>query len=309
MIHAILTNGSTRMSAYYTTRLGYLNGFRQIGEKAILMNMYDIQDGDYAFWLGCHMYEVFTEKDLDIISRHPHYVGVGYWFDGMEDIRGPRMPTPTHRDCVVEAIDCTKPSFLWCSAPEPWFHYYHKWTDRGHKLISLPWACDDTLYFPVDDREFEDVEVAFVGNYRPYKEQQYADYLYPYDTQFFGNNQWPMNYNGYLDDDKERVLYRNSTVCPTLSEPQFTITGDTVERPFKVLGSGGLTVFDCVPSYRELFSDDEALLPKTLSEYHQMMKLALSSKVFNRHYRETGRRAVLERHTYAHRCRKVLECL
>jgi spore maturation protein CgeB len=85
------------------------------------------------------------------------------------------------------------------------------------------------------------------------------------------------------------------------------VTGDTVERPFKILGSGGLTVFDPVPAYKCLFEPDEALIPESEAEYHEMMYLALCGPATNAHYRERGREAVLARHCYHHRAQKIVE--
>lgn len=75
------------------------------------------------------------------------------------------------------------------------------------------------------------------------------------------------------------------------------------------MGSGGLAITDVVPFYNELFGSDELLVPDSIEEYHDMVHQALTDDDFNRRYRETGYRAIQERHTYAHRAKSILEHL
>ncbi len=123
----------------------------------------------------------------------------------------------------------------------------------------------------------------------------------------WGYSEWPRNYQGVLAESDECGLYETAIVCPTISEPQFVVTGDTVERPFKILGSGGLTVFDPLPAYRCLFEPWEALIPEDEAEYRELMDLALNNPAVNALYRKRGREAVLSRHCYHHRAQKILE--
>ena len=149
----------------------------------------------------------------------------------------------------------------------------------------------------------------FVGGYRAYKEPQYEAYLWPYEDRLkvWGYSEWPRCYQGVLPEADESAMYAIAAVCPTISEPQFAVTGDTVERPFKVLGSGGLTVFDPIPAYWCLFGPGEALMPESEAEYHEMMEEALNNPAVNVLYRKRGREAVLARHCYHHRAQQIVE--
>jgi spore maturation protein CgeB len=84
---------------------------------------------------------------------------------------------------------------------------------------------------------------------------------------------------------------------------------DMNERVFKVLGSGGMTITDATPGYRAWFTPNELLVPGNLDEYHEMVHQALDDSDFNHRYRLSGYRAVMERHTYAHRARMILNHL
>ena len=58
--------------------------------------------------------------------------------------------------------------------------------------------------------------------------------------------------------------------------------------------------------YRELFAEDELLVPESMDEYHDMIQRALTDDEFGQGYRERGRQAVLARHTYVHRAQTIL---
>jgi spore maturation protein CgeB len=161
--------------------------------------------------------------------------------------------------------------------------------------------------------EFDDVQLTFVGGYWPYKARQFDRYLKPYADRLtvFGYSSWPYgNYGGQLPELKEPSLYLQARLSPTINEPHVEVMGvDLNERVFKVLGSGGMTITDVTPAYREWFSQDELLIPESISDYHDMVRMALDDEDFNRQYRLAGHRAIRERHTYAHRARTVLELL
>jgi spore maturation protein CgeB len=155
--------------------------------------------------------------------------------------------------------------------------------------------------------------MAFVGGYWGYKAMQFDRYLKPYADQLkvFGYSTWPYaGYGGQLPVSKEPSLYRQARLSPTINEPHVEMMGvDQNERVFKVLGSGGMTITDATTTYREWFTRDELLVPENISEYHDMVRLALNDDGFNHRQRESGRRAIQERHTYAHRAREVLKYL
>ncbi len=270
-------------NAAQTTRLGYVHGFPLVGVDALLIeyhnlikvaNWYD----NPIFWLTTNDYNWLSKATLKMLRRYPHAIQVNTWFDGMEKVHANyNAPSPSLTKRVLARVLDSGASFVWCSAPEPYFNSYENWIEIGQqKLVSLPWACDGArYYFTPKETKFDDVEMAFVGGYRKYKEPQYLAYLWPYEDKLkiWGYSEWPRgNYQGYLDNNDEKLLYQNAKLCPTISEPQFGITGDTVERPFKILGSGGLTVFDCVPAYTHLFSPGEALIPDSVNIYHQMVE-------------------------------------
>jgi hypothetical protein len=305
-------------NAYLSTRLGYLHGFQKIGmptefvEYGKLVDFITTAPSVPLLWLTSSDYYHLGPGALEAVRECPHIVQVNTWFEGMEKVHASfGAPSPQVPETVLGKIVASKPDFVWSSAPEPYLEeFYAGWHGVGLRVVSLPWACDSTKYVdPTLWASGRGPEVAFVGGYRPYKEPQYEAYLWPYEDRLkvWGYSEWPRCYQGILPEEDEQQMYASSTVCPTISEPQFAATGDTVERPFKVLGSGGLTVFDPVPAYEYLFGPEEALIPRNDLEYRELMDEALNNPDVNQTYRQRGRAAVLARHCYHHRAQKIVE--
>jgi len=301
-------------SAGQSMRLGHCHGFQHVGVQSLLVGREKLLSAPERvpgpiFWLTYGDYSDMDEATVRMLSRYPHFVHVNTWFEGMEALHARYgAPGPGISEDTLRRILRSEPDFVWCSTPEPYLEFYDGWRRAGMKVVSLPWACDTDRYHPVAGLQFRAVDVAFVGGYRVYKEPQYAAYLWPYEDRLkvWGYTAWPRCYQGYLPIEDEKALYSQARLCPTLSEPQFVVTGDMVERPFKIMGCGGLTILD-TPSHRELFSDDEALMPASVEEYHQMARAILEDDGPYIRYRQAGYAAVLERHTYAHRARQIME--
>ena len=306
-------------SAATTIRLGFCHGFAQIGVRFRLVSVYEVarvfpQLRRPVAFLSCHDY-----ADLDVAARRllrdiPHFIWVPPWFEGLETVyANHNLPDPRMPAEVTQRILESDAAFVWAPVPRSCLVFYDEWRKRGQCLESIPLACDTTRYYPEPgNRRYADVKMAFVGGYWPYKNRQFDKYLKPYENilAVYGYSRWPYEgYGGLLPEGDERVLYQNSRVCPALSEPHAEVMGDIVERVFKIMGSGGLAVTDVTPFYRDLFASDELLVPGSLDEYHHIIRQALSDDDFNRRYREKGYRAVLKRHTYAHRAEQILALL
>jgi len=127
----------------------------------------------------------------------------------------------------------------------------------------------------------------------------------------FGYSKWPYaGYGGPLPFDLEPSLYRQARLSPSINEPHVELMGvDPNERAFKVMGSGGLTVTDAVPAYREWFGERELLVPRSLAEFHEFVRLLRSDEDVAAEFRRRGCQAVLEKHTYVHRAHAALAFL
>lgn len=295
---------------------GYCNGFEQIGVDTAIVKDTEVEhwlpDIDNPFiMLGYDTFNRLSPTGRQVVKRYPHFIWVNMWADGISELATKyNHPDPVLPDATYRCILDSGAKFLFCNSPKSYYGYYDNWIKHGQRLETILEACDTTRYYPTLDQRFLDVDMALVNGYFSRKEERYSQYLWPYEElKIWGYNEWPRCYQGYLPIDDERVLYQNARVCPAIGEDMAEVIGAFYERPFKVLGSGGLVVTGVLPGYREVFTDDELLMPHTIDEYHDMIMLALHDNEFNYKYRDAGHKAIMENHTYAHRARQILELL
>lgn len=306
-------------NANSTYRLGLCGGFEQIGVRYQLVSVYEVAQVLPQLNYPIVLLSVFDYEDLSaearkVLRRYPHFIWLTPGFPGLDKVYAAHsLPDPRVDPWVARRVLESGAAFGFGPVPPSCVRFFDDWRIDGLPVKSLPQACDSTRYYPEPgNRHYAEVEMAFVGGYWAYKNIQFEKYLKPYESRLtiYGYNQWPYSgYRGPLPEGDERVLYQNARVCPALSEPHAEVMGDIVERAFKIMGSGGLTIPDAVPFYRELFGPDELLVPSTVDEYHEMVHQALRDASFNQRYRERGYRAIQERHTYAHRARQILDLL
>lgn len=306
-------------NAAETTRTGMAHGFSLVGihSKLVLADRLDealaLEENMPVVWATAYDYNHIKEPES--LKGIPHFVQVPPMAEEMEEVhKFHGAPSPKLDPWIVGQIIKSEPAFVHSTTPrmEKWIRKsYQGWRDLGFVVTGIPWACDTLRYFP--DLEADIVEgpgVAFVGGYRVYKEPQYEMRLWPWEDglQTWGYSEWPRQYNGQIGYHQERMLYLKASLSPCISEPQFCDTGDTVERGFKVLGSGGLTIFDG-PQYCDLFRPGEILIAETADEYRDLAQRALSDKSWNLEWRAKGFAAVRERHTYMARARQIMATL
>jgi len=305
--------------------LGFCRGFEQLGVRYRLVGVADVAKivpklREPFMFLTMYSFRELDERGKELLRSYPHFVWVEPWSDGLEEVYANHgLPNPralyplSHDSDVTRQLLEANPAFLWAPIPPSCLVFYKNWLVQGQRVESIPLACDNTMYYPEpEDRRYSNVEMAFVGGYWGYKATQFTKYLKPYEDvlRVYGYSRWPYRgYSGVLNEEDERVLYQNATVCPALSEPHAEVIGDIVERAFKVLGSGGLAVTDTVAFYRELFGPEELLVPRDIDEYHSIVTRAMNDKDFNMRYRRNGYNAVMGRHTYVHRARQILNLL
>lgn len=307
--------------AITTARLGWCRGFEQLGIPYVIMNTRELAARlpDLPNPI-CHVqnidYLYMNAADRAALKHSRHFVWVDYWFQNdIATMRAQGIDYQSLASRTSRAVVSAEPDFIYTISPESSFQYYSKWVERGLKLVSLPLACDTTLYHPNMPHEvaFDNVQLAFVGGYWPYKAIQFDRYLRPYEDQLtiYGRAPWPYaGYGGQLPFSKEAALYRQAKVAPAINEPHCEIFNiDQNERVFKVMGSGGCSITDAIPGYRDWFTTDELAVPTSLADYHEMVHELLTNDALNQQYRQQGYQAIVNRHTYAHRAQSVLDLL
>ncbi len=301
------------LNAAAPIRLGYLRAFAEMGARADVVYTPYVESVLPALhkpfvFLSIWEYLDMTDAGRNVLRNYPHFVWINLDDEAMEEIYEPHGITrPKCDERAAEYVLESEPDFVWTDMPPSGLQYCSFWQKSGLPLVSLPVACDTGRYYPEPaSLKYCGAKMAYVGGYWPAKAIQFDKYLQPYEDKLtvFGYNAWPYRgFRGVLPIDDERVLYQNARVCPAIGTPGVAI-GQINERIFKILGSGGLAVTDVAPAYRELFTEDELLVPESMDEYHDMIQQALAGE--QQGYRERGRQAILERHTYAHRAATVL---
>jgi len=308
-------------NASMTARLGWCHGFEELGIPYRIISVFDLEKKLPTFprpfcWLSESDYCYLTPRNIQTLRNLPHFVWVNVWFENdkkyFETYNYPDFSGPYR---VKKKVLESEPTFVFTISPEERFYYYEKWLKRGLDLWSLPLAWDKRVYpeLPAPDEGFINVTIAFVGGYWTYKAQQLDRYLKPYANLLtvYGYSSWPYgSYGGLLPLSREASLYRQARISPTINEPHVERMGiDQNERVFKVLGSGGFTITDIVPGYRQWFAEEELLIPTTIEEFHELIRQALVDDDFTQQYRVNGQKAVKERHQYSHRAHQALKIL
>lgn len=302
-------------------RVGLCHGFEQIGVPFVILGTHELAQRlpelpNPICALHNTDYLYMNRANRNALRRTRHFVALDYWFKNDEEtFRREGMDYQSFARQTHRAVVQNEPAFTYTISPASSFAYYEEWTQLGLRLESLPLACDPTIYRPNTPNypQFDGVKMAFVGGYWPYKAKQFDRYLRPYEEELtiYGRQRWPYaGYGGPLPQDQEPALYRQARLSPTINEPHCErMNLDLNERVFKVLGSGGCSVTDAIPGYREWFREDELAVPTSLAEYHELVHALLTDDALNLRYRERGYQAIVKRHTYAHRAATILEWL
>lgn len=307
--------------AMMTCRMGYCNAFEKIGIPYVIIDIKDLEkklpslNKPFCIIFGSD-YAYMSYRIVKFLRNYPKLVWVNPWFDNSDNFFKSHNLDPSiwtwsnkHRLKILES----EPSFAFTATVKPGLFFFTRWEKAGMKVVSLPLACDTSLYnLDAPYRpEFEGIRLAFVGGYWESKGTQIDEYLRPFedDLVVYGYNRWPYRgYRGVLSREAEPSLYRQSLVSPTINEPTVKLLhGQINERVFKVLGSGGVPVVDAVPAYKELFKEEELLIPKDANEFKTMLSELLIKESLREQYGRKGYNAVITKHTYVHRAKVVLK--
>ncbi len=191
------------------------------------------------------------------------------------------------------------------------------WRSIGVEPVGILNAADTFDYLGGKFRPELACDVAFVGGYWPYKARNIDNLLLPLchpssglNVKIFGNRQWPVHqYLGFIENHDVRDLFASAKVCVNISEPHSTDLGwDIVERPFKVLSSGGFCVSDHVEEIAYLFNGTIPFA-NSRESMANMVRYFVDYSEERLPFMERGRKLVLEGHTYWDRVAQMFDHL
>lgn len=309
--------------AHTVIRQAYCNAFADLGYAWRIVAIADLPrvlpdlHGPFVMLNGSDL-DGMSDGVTAALRRVPHATWVDPWFQDSDRFFVSHGFDPAiwhwsdeHRQRVLS----TEPRCVFTATVEGGRHFFDNWAARGASVLSLPLAWDPHAYPATSPRhdEFNEVDVAFVGGWWATKGRQLERYLRPLEDRLtvYGYSEWPFaGYRGRLDAAAEPALYRQARVSPSVNEPSVALLhGQINERVFKVFGSGGASVVDAVPAYRELFTADELTIPDGPEEFRELVLTMVDDASLRDRVAERGHQAVKERHTYGHRANTLLEAL
>lgn len=210
-------------------------------------------------------------------------------------------------------IVMAEPKFVWNASGAAGMEWFQGWIDDGFHWETIYPAADLSRYFPEPALErFGHIKMAYVGGYWPEKAQGFDLYLRPWEEILvpFGYAVWPYkNYAGKLDEQGERQLYSSAGLIPLVTSPWGWMMAEITERYLKAPACAGFCIADQNPALREIYTPDEMLQAETPEQFHQLVRDLLAGKIDRAGWSLKGYKAVLERHTYAHRAIQIKNAL
>lgn len=307
-------------NANSSIRLGFCRGFEKIGIRYKIISVYNIEEeienaDNPILFLSVYDYLDMKRHVRRKLRNYYHFVWGSPDYDFMKMVYDKMnfQYTDMVEKNIYRIVGDSNPSFIWAPVPPSGLEFYSEWIKHRNRIVSIPLACDTERYFPDGKIDFENMkDMVFVGGYWAKKAIQFDKYLKPMEDKLdvYGYSEWPYKgYKGELPEEEERILYASYKISPALSEPHAEFIGDIVERPYKIMGCGGLALPDVNRFYSELFSPDELFVPKNIKEYYEFVEQALNDKDFNMNFRKKGYEAVIKKHTYKNRAEQILRLL
>ncbi len=294
---------------------------------------------EFMFWVmdSKPAFDIFSEYEPDIyigrtfeidralykcIASRPHMKVILYasaWGDLIDKINPQDYPIVRINDNEKRLIaqlkhDTGKPDFVFLHSHENWLQAtLGGWHSIGVKPVSLLNAADTFDYLNGEYTKEFDSDISFVGGYWPYKARNLDRFLLPLcferklKVKIFGNQPWPVSqYLGIIDNNCVKDVFASAKVCVNISEPHSTDFGfDVIERPYKILASGGFCVSDYVESMDKDIFGDSIVYAHSPLELKQLINHYVENPEDRLRYMQRGQEIVLKEHTYFDRAYKV----
>ena len=264
---------------------------------------------------------------IKCIKERPHLkvaMRASDWGDIQDDIdleKYPILVAQEEEKKMLEQLkkETGKPDFVHNHYTQKWIDVTHnKWKDIGIKPVSLIHAAAIFDFHPKPQLEVLQCDIGFVGGYWPYKSRTLDPYIvdlcHPvgqYKIKIFGSN-WPVaQHHGVIATENMSSLFSSATVCPNVSEAHSQDFGyDIIERPFKVLSSGGFCISDYVESMaEEVFNNGEVVFAKTPKEFREKIEHYINNPDERIEHMKKGYESVMRNHTYFERVSDIFKNL
>lgn len=316
--------------AHYYIRMSWAKVFRAMGYEVALwhkdqkpaFDAFDEFEPDLFMGQTYHINEAL----IKCIKQRPHMKVVmraSDWGNMQKDIdlkKYPILVAQEKEKWLMEKLkqETGKPDFVHNHYTQNWIDVTHnKWKEIGIKPISLIHGADIFDFYLRPPANELKCDIGFVGGYWPYKAINLDKYLvnlcHPtgdYNIKIFGTSRWPVTqYLGSIMPENVGILFASATISPNISEPHSQDFGyDIIERPFKILMSGGFCISDYVESMaNDVFTNNEIIFAKTPTEFKQLVDFYIKNPDERLKHMKTGYESVVKNHTYFERVATILE--
>ena len=317
--------------AHYHIRMAWAKVFQTLGLEVALWDIHTkpvfdaFDEFEPDIFIG-QTYNI-TKPLVTCIKERPHLkviMRASDWGDFQEKIdlkKYPILVATSKEKKLIEKLkeETGKPDFVHNHYTQEWINVTHnKWKEIGIKPVSLLHAADTfTLSKKAPIKDHFKCDVGFVGGYWEYKGRSLDKYLinmcYPVgdlSIKIFGSG-WPVvQCLGKLPDEELSSFFRSSLVCPNISEPHSQDFGyDIIERPFKILYSGGFCISDFVQSMSEVFDNGEIIFAKNPKEFRDLIYHYKENPKERKSHIKKGQKEVEKKHTYIDRVEQMFSLL
>lgn len=189
------------------------------------------------------------------------------------------------------------------------------WRSIGIEPVGILNAADIYVYYPKQPKDELKCSVGYVGGLWGYKSPGLNSHILPLchpslglDVKIFGNQQWPVaQFLGGIQDENVASLFSSAVVCPSVSEPHSRDFGfDAIERPFKVMSSGGFCIGDYVHEFSTLYKSDEFLMQPDAGSFIDAVQYFVKNPEQRNNWIKRGCVATLQNHTYHDRVAQMM---
>lgn len=216
----------------------------------------------------------------------------------------------------IKLIEELKPDLIFIHYTEEAIDETHGyWRDKlGIKIAAITQCADLFDYYKGNPNSQFKADISFVGGYWPYKAQNLDKYLLPlckrfgrYDIKIYGNQGWPVpHYKGLIPTEHVKDVFASSLICPNISEPHADLGVELMERPFKVISSGGFCVSQSNLAMKQVFGNT---VPYFSNPFEFFDMVNFYKKNPDKRPMKEAYDLVMSKHTGFHRVAKMLRAL
>lgn len=221
-------------------------------------------------------------------------------------------------DKEIRLVEELKPDLIFIHYDQSVLNDTHLYwnTKLGIPITAITQCADLFDYYNGNIIEELKSDIAFIGGYWGYKAQNLNKYMIPickkmgkYKINIFGNQPWPVTqYQGPIDTRLVPHVIKSALICPNIGEPHFHLGAELMERPFKVLSSGGFCISEPNKSMKKIFGDSIPYFDNEF-EFLDMVDHFVKNPDDRIKYMKNGYELVTSNHTGFHRVNKLLTVL